>query len=89
MVRLYIQCAVRGEDYCGSWVVGICLSPRVSAVAMNIMKAIQILCQTWNIYRLLNIYIYIYIFFLSPMPPTVRTNFVVFPPGCGDSVADF
>ena len=24
-----------------------------------------------------------------PMPPPVRTNFVVFPPGCGDSVADF
>jgi len=23
------------------------------------------------------------------MPPPVRTNFVVFPPGCGDSAADF
>ena len=23
------------------------------------------------------------------MPPPVRTNFVVFPPGCDDSVADF
>ena len=23
------------------------------------------------------------------MPPHVRRNFVVFPPGCGDSVADF
>ena len=23
------------------------------------------------------------------MPPPVRTNFVVFSPGCGDSVADF
>jgi hypothetical protein len=27
--------------------------------------------------------------FFSPMPPPVLMNFVVFPPGCGDSVADF
>jgi len=27
--------------------------------------------------------------FFGPMPPPVRTNFVVFSPGCGDSVADF
>ena len=24
-----------------------------------------------------------------PMPPPILMNFVVFPPGCGDSVADF
>ena len=28
-------------------------------------------------------------FFFSPMGPPVLMNFVVFPPGCGDSVADF
>ena len=28
-------------------------------------------------------------FFFSPMPPPVLMNFVVFPPGCGDSVANF
>ena len=27
------------------------------------------------------------IFFFSPVPPPVLTNFVVFPPGCGYSVA--
>ena len=27
--------------------------------------------------------------FFFPMPPHVRRNVVVFPPGCGDSVADF
>ena len=29
------------------------------------------------------------IFFFTPMPPPVRTNFLVFPPGCDDSIADF
>ena len=29
------------------------------------------------------------IFFLPPMPPHVLMNFRGFPPGCGDSVADF
>ena len=38
---------------------------------------------TWSL-RLL---IYLFIFF--PMPPPVLMNFVVFPPGCGYSVADF
>ena len=28
-------------------------------------------------------------FFLLPMPPHVLKNFRGFPPGCGDSVADF
>ena len=28
-------------------------------------------------------------FFPPPMPPHVLTNFCGFPPGCGDSVADF
>ena len=32
---------------------------------------------------------YVTIFFFFPILPPVRTKFVVFPPGCGDSVADF
>ena len=32
---------------------------------------------------------YIYIYFFFPMPPHVLMNFRGFPPGCGDSVADF
>ena len=33
---------------------------------------------------------YLFIYFSPPpMPPHVRGNFVVFPPSCGDSVADF
>ena len=28
-------------------------------------------------------------FFFGPMPPHVLMNFRGFPPGCGDSVADF
>ena len=31
----------------------------------------------------------VYIFFFLPVPPHVLTNFRGFPPGCGDSVADF
>ena len=33
--------------------------------------------------------VYIYIFPPPPMPPHVLMNFRGFPPGCGDSVADF
>ena len=29
------------------------------------------------------------VFFYFPVPPHVLMNFRVFPPGCGDSVADF
>ena len=35
------------------------------------------------------IHIYTYIFFSPPMPPHVLMNFRGFPPGCGNSVADF
>jgi hypothetical protein len=38
-----------------SIIVGRYLSPRVSPVAMNVMKKVKILCQTWNICRLLNV----------------------------------
>lgn len=36
-------------------IVGRYLSPSVTPVAMNVMKRVKILCQTWNICRLLNI----------------------------------
>jgi len=42
-----------------------------------------------HIFEGLTSYVYIYIFFFSPMPPHVLMNFHGFPPGCGDNVADF
>ena len=33
--------------------------------------------------------LYIYIYIYIPMTPHVLMNFRGFPPGCGDSVADF
>jgi hypothetical protein len=32
---------------------------------------------------------WLWVFFFSPMPPPVLMNFVVFPPGCSYSAADF
>ena len=39
--------------------------------------------------RLENLLSFFFSFLLSPMPPHVLMNFRGFPPGCGDSVADF
>ena len=42
-----------------------------------------------NFFTIEHLCVYEKSFFFSPMLPPVRTNFVVSPPGCGDSVADF
>ena len=41
------------------------------------------------VYKIFSILINNRFFFPPPMPPHVLTNFRGFPPGCGDSVADF
>ena len=75
------------------WFLFCLLSARFLAV--KFVTSLQFRCSTesaWcNPFGLWsNFFFSLFLSFsLSPMPPPVLMNFVVFPPGCGYSVADF
>ena len=69
-----------------------CLTQLLNSVAVNGTAALSspsLFVPSGNGKFDITIFSQFYWNFFSPMPPHVLMNFRGFPPGCGDSVADF
>ena len=64
----------------------ICKKPLIVEEEHRYILPLSKSLEIYLFIRLMPVLLFIYFF---PMPPHVLINFRGFPPGCGDSVADF